>query len=41
MEQGYFKYNLDTVESKIIPGKFGFVAQVHEVNNTVIVNTES
>ena len=31
MEQGYFKYNLDTVESKIIPGKFGFVAQVHEV----------
>ena len=28
MESGCFKYNLDSVERRIIPGKFGFVAQV-------------
>jgi hypothetical protein len=28
MESGCFKYNLDSVERRIIPGKYNFVAQV-------------
>lgn len=28
MESGYFRYNLNGVERKIIPGKYNFVAQV-------------
>ena len=30
MDSGCFKYNLDSVEKRIIPGKYNFVAQVVE-----------
>lgn len=28
MKNGYFRYNLDEVQTKVIPGKYKYVAQV-------------